>query len=452
MDTTEMFAAALNLPEPWYIESIEFKEAGNTQDNRGRIKREAAEKKTVQTATDATSEGHTLSGASDKRELHITVNFYRGSAFPYPQLTEGEEGKPCVICKAYDTEWHTWRHLNFFQYRCYIHAPIPRVWSDELKLPPKAVPVPWARTGSGFTLLFESFVVELAKTMPMKDVAETVGENDTRLWRVVRYYVDKARAKADYSQVNKLGIDETSKRGHNYITVFVNLDTNKVVFVTGGKDQTTVDRFAEDFVKHNGDCGKVGVVTCDMSLGFQAGISTHFTSAVTIIDKFHIIKHANEAVDEVRRAEAKENSDLKRTRYVWLHNDDTLSEKQLAKKQELLRKHLKTGRACMMREELQDIYANSANRQDAEQGLRKLCSWMMRSRLDPMKAVARMIKNHWEDILNYFDTRFTNAILEGLNSVIQNIKARARGFRNDEYFTTVIYLVCGEIDLSSMLS
>ena len=119
---------------------------------------------------------------------------------------------------------------------------------------------------------------------------------------------------------------ETSKKGHNYITVFVNLDNSKVVFVTGGKDQTTVERFASDFVAHNGDCGKIGVVTCDMSLGFKAGITTHFTNAVTIIDKFHVIKHANEAIDKVRRAEVKENDLLKNTRYIWLHNDDTLSD------------------------------------------------------------------------------------------------------------------------------
>ena len=189
-----------------------------------------------------------------------------------------------------------------------------------------------------------------------------------------------------------------------------------------------------------------------MSLGFKAGITTHFTNAVTIIDKFHVIKHANEAIDKVRRAEVKENDLLKNTRYIWLHNDDTLSDKQLKKKQQLMRKHLKTGRACMMREELQEIYRTSANREEAEASMKKLCSWMMRSRLDPMKAVAGLIKNHWEEILNYFDNPYTNAVLEGLNNVIQQIKTRARGFRNDKYFTTMIYLVCGEIDLESVLT
>ena len=106
----------------------------------------------------------------------------------------------------------------------------------------------------------------------------------------------------------------------------------------------------------------------------------------------------------------------------------------------------------MMREELQEIYNTSTNREEAQEGLEKLCSWMMHSRLDPMKEVARMIKSHWKEILNYFDNPYTNAVLEGLNNVIQQIKTRARGFRNDSFFKTMIYLVCGEIELDSLLS
>ena len=446
MDTTTMFAAALNISDPWYIESVEFMPKQGRTDNRGKVKRDAAAGKTSE-ATEAPAFVHNvLSGKASDKELHIYINFYKGSTFPYPVLVDGKE----VLCKAYDTEEHTWRHLNFFQYPCYLHAYVPRVGNSNLR--PKTVSVPWSRPGSGFTLLFESFVVELAKSMPVSEIGETVGENDTRLWRVIQHYVDEARAKADYSEVTKLGMDETSKKGHNYITVFVNLDNSKVVFVTGGKDHTTVDRFAKDFVAHNGDCGKIGVVTCDMSLGFKAGITAHFTNSVTIVDKFHVIKHANEAIDKVRREEVKENDLLKNTRYIWLHNDDTLSDKQLAKKQKLMRKHLKTGRACMMREELQEIYRTSATRTEAEDGLKKLCSWMMRSRLDPMKSVAKLIKDHWDEILNYFENPYTNAVLEGLNNVIQQIKTRARGFRNDKYFMTMIYLVCGEINLNEVLT
>ena len=97
-----------------------------------------------------------------------------------------------------------------------------------------------------------------------------------------------------------------------------------------------------------------------------------------------------------------------------------------------------------MRVTLQDIYEYSLSRSKAEGRMKRLCSWMIRSRLEPMKELANLIRNHWIEILNYFDHGYTNAILEGMNSIIQNIKRHARGFRNDEYFKTMIYLVCGK--------
>ena len=110
-------------------------------------------------------------------------------------------------------------------------------------------------------------------SVPPANVAAVVGENDPRLWRILHHYVGEARAKADYSKVTKLGVDETSKKGQKYVTVFANLETRKVLYVTEGKDQTTVERFASDFSKHQGNCEDIDIITCDMSLGFKAGIS-----------------------------------------------------------------------------------------------------------------------------------------------------------------------------------
>ena len=460
MDTKEMFATALRLEKPWYIAKIEFTELQNNSNNRGRLKREEAKLKA--TAKNGPQEDelqdeavtamhHILSGIEATGELHIYIDYERGSKFPYPNADVDSE----VLVGAYDDKQMTWRHLNFWQYRTYIHANVPRVGDKARGLKPRKIEVPWARSQSGFTLLFESFIVELTKYMPPANVAAIVGENDTRLWRIIRHYVAGARAKADYSKVTKLGVDETSKKGQKYVTVFANLETRKVLYVTEGKDQTTVERFALDFSEHQGNCKNIDIITCDMSLGFKAGIAKHLLNATTVIDKFHVIKHANEAVDTVRKAESKENNLqkelLKKTKYIWLKNDANLTEKQRAKKEVLLQKHLKTGRACMMREELQSIYENSDGREEAEAALKKLCSWIMHSKLEPMKKFCKMLREHWNEILNYFDNKYTNAILEGINSIIQNIKRRARGFRNEEYFETMIYLVCGEIDIDSLL-
>lgn len=410
METIDLFTAALNLQEPWKINKVEFVPDGKNP---------------------------------KKMVLHIYIGFPRGSEFPVPGDSTGRKQT------AYDTKESTWRHLNFFQYKTYIHARQPRVMDADGK--PKLVSVPWARDGSGFTLLFEGWVVELAKHLPVSVIADMVEEYDTRLWRFIRHYVDEAREKADYSDVTGVGMDETSKKGRNYITVMVDLEHHRVIFVVDKKDASTVDKFVEDFRLHGGNADNISIVTCDMALGFKAGIRKNFPNAHTIIDKFHVIKNCNEDVDRTRKDEAKTNAILKHTKYLWLKNSDNLSEKQSAKKEKLMKKHLKTARAYSMRVELQDIYEESDGHSEAESRLKKLVSWMMHSRLDHMKHFAGMLKDHWEEILNYFDYKYTNAILEGTNSIIQNIKCRARGFRNDEYFKTMIYLVCGQLDLNSVI-
>lgn len=126
-----------------------------------------------------------------------------------------------------------------------------------------------------------------------------------------------------------------------------------VICVVPGKDSTTIKRFARDFMDHNGDPDRVRLVTCDMSTGFAKGIRERLPNAARIIDKFHVIKHANEAVDKVRKQEARGNALLKRTKYLWLRNESNLTGLQLETKRSLQRQRLKTGRACQMRETLQ---------------------------------------------------------------------------------------------------
>lgn len=320
MDTTLLFTAALQLPDPWRVSGVELRD-----------------------------------GEGGRRELHITIGFEPGSRFSCPHAGCGREA-----CPMHDVRNRVWRHLNFFQYKAFIHAGVPRVSCPEHGV--RAVPVPWARPGSGFTLLFEAMVVEPAKSQPVADIAEQVGEHDTRLWRFIRHYVDQARLYEDYTGVEAIGIDETSRKGHRYITVVADLAERNVICVVPGKDANTVKRFALDFMDHNGDPNRVTLVTCDMSLGFAKGIREHLPNAAKVIDKFHVIKHANEAVDKVRKTQAGRNPLLRRTKYLWLRNEEGLTGLQLETKHNLQKQRVKTGRACRMRETLQDIYATSTSR------------------------------------------------------------------------------------------
>ena len=189
----------------------------------------------------------------------------RGGQFPCPECG--------TLCKAHDFSEHTWRHLNFFQHHCYITARLPRV--DCPKHGVRKINAPWAREGSRFTLLFEQASMLLVREMPVLAAARIIGVTDKRLWRVVRHYVTKAMARFDLSRVKAVALDETaSKRGHNYVTVFIDLDkkTKPVLFVTPGRGKACLDLSKTHLEQHGGRPENIAEVVCDMSPAFLAAI------------------------------------------------------------------------------------------------------------------------------------------------------------------------------------
>lgn len=167
--------------------------------------------------------------------------------------------------------------------------------------------------------------MSLARAMPTRSLAKHVGEHDTRLWRVVNHHVEEARTRISCADVASFGVDETAcKRGHNYVTVFAHLRSHKVLFATGGRDAATIQRFKEELAAHGGDPAKVNEVCCDMSPAFIAGVEANFPEAHITFDRFHIMKVLGDAVDQVRREEAKTRPELAKSRYVWLKNRDKL--------------------------------------------------------------------------------------------------------------------------------
>jgi transposase len=298
--------------------------------------------------------------------------------------------------------------------------------------------------------MMEAHIVEMAKVGAVSKSAKILRITDTRMWRVIMYHVNKCREAADYSAVADLGIDETSKKGHNYITNFVDLKTRKVLYVANGKDNKTITEFAKDLKAHGGKKENIVNTTCDMSLAYEKGIKREFVNSEIIIDKFHVIKYFNDALNKTLRDDIKSGYDFKKSKYIWAKNRENLTEKQEVRFKAMNRQHSKTAKAYQMKVAMQEIY-QLTDKGEAAERLKKLVSWMRRSRNPHMKKVASTILNHWDNILNYFDNRLTNAILEGINNIIQNIKHTARGFRNYDYFKTVIYLFCGAFMVSVSL-
>ena len=399
MKDTELLQLALGLAPPWQVSTAEF--------------------------------------SPDEKRLDIRLDFPKGSTFTCPKC--GVAG-----VKAHDTVEKTWRHLNFFQHEAYLTARVARI--DCRTCGTHLVEVPWSRPGSGFTLLFEAMILILAKAMPVKTIADFVKEHDTRLWRILHHYVEKARTAADHSQVKHVGLDETSRRrGHNYVSLFVDLDESRVLYATDGKDASTVDRFKKDLVAHGGDPDAIEEMCCDMSPAFISGVEKHFPRAHITFDKFHVLKILNEAVDLVRREEAKDRPELKGSRYLWLKNRSKLKSSQADQLEQLTIKklNLKTSRAYHIKLNFQEFYQQTA--QTAEAFLKKWYFWATHSRLEPVKKAAYTIKNHWQGVLRWVTSRINNGILEGINSLIQAAKARARGYRTQRTLATMIYLIAGKL-------
>ena len=260
-------------------------------------------------------------------ELHIYLDFKPGSLFQI-------EGLKARV--AYDTAERTWQHLNFFQHKCFLHARVPRIKDDTGK--PQTVPVPWARPGSGFTLLFEAYAMLLIECeMPVSKAGSVLGVYPNRIWGVFNHWVGKAHSNDDISGIKQVGFDETStKKGHHYVTVAVDLDQRRVVFATPGKDASTIKTTAGYFGSKGVAPSEIKQLCMDMSPSFISGAMGAFPDAAITFDKFHVVKEVNNAMDELRRLEARQVADLKGTKYTFLKNDSNLTKIQRAQKDMLL--------------------------------------------------------------------------------------------------------------------
>ncbi len=374
--------------------------------------------------------------------LDIWLDFPRGATFSCPGCGEG--GK-----KAYDTQEKTWRHLNFFEHRTYIHARLPRVECASCGV--KTAEVPWARPGSGFTLLFEAYLLLLCSEMPLKAVSRLTGEHDTRIWRVVGHWVDRSRAALDLSSLAEVGVDETSSaRGHRYVTVFLDLDSERrrVVYACPGKDAETVGSFAGELKERGGDPSSIQRFSSDMSPAYIAGIRESFPQAEITFDRFHLKQAVSRAVDETRRAEVRERKELRGTRYLWLKRPENLRESQKRDLEALLSSGLKTARAYQLSLAFDAFF--EVEEEDAEEYLYRWFWRATHSRLEPMRRAAHTIRNHWEGVLAWHRHKVNTGVLEAINGLIQAAKRRARGYRNIRNLITMIYLIAGKLDFNGL--
>jgi transposase len=240
-------------------------------------------------------------------------------------------------------------------------------------------------------------------------------------------------------------MDETSAaRGQDYISIFADLDARRVIFATEECSAETVARFAAELAEHGGDPAKVTDTSSDMSTAFISGISQYLPNARMTFDRYHLAAKLSEAIDAVRRAEVATRPELKHTRWLWLKNWANLSVAQRRDLHHLMRPsaQLATARALRWREDFQAFYDQHPSY--APEYLRRWCSGAKRSRLQPIKDFVTLVEKRWEGIIAWHKNHLSNALLEGINSLIQAAKARARDYRNKNKMI-IIYLTTAKL-------
>ncbi len=372
--------------------------------------------------------------------LDLYVEAERGSLYPCPEC-----GK---ACPAHDFADKTWRHLNFFQHHCYLHARVPRTKCPEHGV--KRIEVPWARPGSDFTLLFEQAAMSLIKEMPVLAVSRQLEISDKRLWRIVHHYVGRMLGELDLSNVATVGVDETaSRRGHRYVTVFLDMQRKQepVLFAVPGHGKAAIKAFSAFLEEHGGDPDNVIEVVCDMSQAFLSGVAEHLPRAEVTVDWFHIVQTFTKALDEVRKKERREQGHPKALRWAVLKSleNENLTPKQLAALQELVADQSATADAWVIKEKLRWIQKAPTPRA-ARWRITNYLKIMKaavseKPLLKPMGKALATLERHADAVIRRWISGLTNARLEGMNGLFQAARSRARGYRNEANFIAMIYLI-----------
>lgn len=281
--------------------------------------------------------------------------------------------------------------------------------------------------------------------MPVTKAADIMDVYPQRLWNMFSYWVEKAHLADNQSKVTVLGIDETSsKKGHSYVTVAVDMDEKRVIYAVPGKGADTIDGIAKHLESKGCERDRIKQTCIDMSPAFISGIQNNFKEASITFDKFHVVKIINEAMDNVRKLERKEFAMLKGYKYTFLKNDNKLSQQAKEDKYHILTLLPSIANAYRLKELFAEFWTFKT-KDEAGAFLSYWCDLAEESKIYPFIKAANTLKAHWSGLVNYAETNLNNGILEGINSKIQLAKKRARGYRNINNFINMIYFIAGKL-------
>lgn len=362
---------------------------------------------------------------------------------------------PCTSCgrraRRHDRlAERTWMHVPLWGIAVFLVYRPWRVACPVCGITREAIP--WAEGKKRMTTALTVTIATWVRFLPIETVGRLFGVHWNTIYAAVRDAVAYGLAHRVSGMVLHIGIDEISRRkGHTYLTQVYDLDARTLLW--SGKDRTE-DTLRTFFEAHPALAATVTAVSCDMWDPYVKVVREYLPHADIVFDKFHLIRHLLEAVNTVRKAEARElharhPEILAKTKYVFLKNEENLTEKQQVRLKDLQRLRLKSTRAWLLKEAFREFWACTTVA-DAQECLRQWCWMAAHSRLEPMKKMVRMIRRHWDGILGHFVHRITNGVVEALNNTAKSISHRARGYRTVDAFCQIMLLCMGGLEMPTL--
>jgi len=346
-----------------------------------------------------------------------------------------------------------WRDLPicgwsvFFWFRpreitCPIHS---RVQED----------IPWANAYAHVTYRFEYSMLVYCQLMTQKAAARLLKIPKSTLSDLLHRTITRIRDGHNIRGLTAVGIDEISYgKRHKYATIVYDLERSCVVWVGQGKGRETIDQFFDEALSDY-QKKKIELASCDMSQAYIGAIEAHCPNAKLVLDRFHIVKALNEAVDDVRKeqwrnASVGDRKALKGLRWLLYRHSSNRSKKDSRILNALKKGNRRIHRAWVLKDEFEHFWDYKAH-WAAEKFLKGWITTALKSRLEPIRKIAKTIRKHKDRIITFIETRLTNAVSEGLNRIIKIVKNRASGFRTLQAFEDMIFLTVGDVDIPAQI-
>jgi transposase len=349
-------------------------------------------------------------------------------------------------CPGRDTpRRRRWRHLDVLGFRCYLEGAIRRAHCPDHGVKPEDLP--FADPGSRFTRPFEELVTWTAQRCDKTTTAIQHRVSWPSVGRICARVVKRRREPIDFTQLRVIGVDELSyRKGHRYLTLITDLQRGRIIWSKEGRSAETL----MDFFREVGPrvCEQIQYAVIDMSEAYRQAIERYLPYAEIVYDRFHVQRLISAAVDETRREEWRrlrgtpDADTIKHTRWALLKKPWHLTEAQSEALSKVQQDNQRLYRAYLLKESFADIYDRFPEPWQARQRFTGWLSWASRSRLPAFLKACRTIRKHLEDILGYFRTRFTNGLVEGLNTKARLATRQAFGFHSADAVRAMIELRC----------